>query len=123
MSHVGKVEKKLKKLAAMYRLPDGPIENKSLDINIITITFAFLIRWLVLCSRHCVICHKRLENDTYGSLKPYVCSSNLCIFQYYALNFGPSSEAPPTWGTVDLLVSLAYVAAAEDALEEPFPHP
>ncbi|KAI6096682.1 hypothetical protein EDD16DRAFT_1671551 [Pisolithus croceorrhizus] len=117
-------DKAEKELAATYQLPVDPMESRSLDINIITTAFGFLIRRLALCARHCVICHKRLENDTYGSLKPYVCTSNLCIFQYYTLNFGPSLEyeVATNTETVDLLVSLVYVAAAEGALEEPFPH-
>ncbi|KAI6110185.1 hypothetical protein EDD16DRAFT_1612745 [Pisolithus croceorrhizus] len=117
-------DKAEKELAATYRLPDDPMGSGSPDINLITTAFAFLTRRLALCARHCVICHKRLENDTYGSLKPYACTSNLCIFQYYALNFGPSLEyeVATNTETVDLLVSLVYVAAAEGTLEEPFPH-
>lgn len=112
-----------RKLSASYQLPADPMEAGSPDINIITTAFAFLIRRLALCARNCVICHKRFENEKYEALKPYVCSSNLCIFQYYALNFGPSLEyeVATNTETVDLLVSLAYVAAAEGALEEPFP--
>ncbi|KAF9222237.1 hypothetical protein BS17DRAFT_709254, partial [Gyrodon lividus] len=33
------------------------------------------------------VCHKKLKNE-YEALKPYVCDSELCIFQYYTLNLG-----------------------------------
>ena len=44
-----------------------------------------------LCSRYCVVCHKGIGND-FEALKPYVCNSGLCAYQYYSLNFGPSLE-------------------------------
>ncbi|KAI6022680.1 hypothetical protein EDC04DRAFT_2575002, partial [Pisolithus marmoratus] len=120
LSNADKAERKL---ASSYQLPDDPMETGSVDINIITTAFAFSIRRLALCARHCVICHKRVTNEEYEALKPYVCNSNLCIFQYYALHFGPSLEyeVATNTETVDLLVSLAYVAAAEGTLGEPFP--
>lgn len=46
---------------------------------------------LQLCPRYCLVCHDRLQTD-YVALKPYVCNSPLCTYQYYHLNWGPSLE-------------------------------
>ncbi|THH00560.1 hypothetical protein EW026_g1985 [Hermanssonia centrifuga] len=60
-----------------------------------------------------------LKTD-FQPLKPYVCDNKLCTYQYYNLNRGPSLEyeicSRPQ--TIDLLVSLTYVAAAEETLED-----
>ncbi|KIM60273.1 hypothetical protein SCLCIDRAFT_1217055 [Scleroderma citrinum Foug A] len=116
------VEKEEKALSASYHLPSDPIVSGSSHVNIIKTAFAFVLRRLALCTRHCAVCHKKLHNE-YEALKPYVCNSQLCIFQYYSLNFGPSLEHEICTNseTVDLLVSLAYIAAAEGTLDEPFP--
>ncbi|KIJ62454.1 hypothetical protein HYDPIDRAFT_30416 [Hydnomerulius pinastri MD-312] len=109
-------------LSASYKLPDDSIDPGSTKLNLLTTSFSFLLRRLALCTRHCVICHKKLQNE-YEALKPYVCDSNLCIFQYYSLNLGPSLEYDIIANTevVDLLVSLAYTAAADQVLDEPLP--
>lgn len=44
-----------------------------------------------LCTRYCIVCHNRLQSD-YEALKPYVCDSKLCTYQYYTFNRGPSLE-------------------------------
>ena len=94
-----------------------------------------------LCPRYCIVCHNKL-NVEYETLKPYVCDSKLCSYQYYNLEFGPSLEVCPlpsvhtvnlrdlltsqheiltNTAVVDLLVSLTFVAAAENTLLESLP--
>ncbi|OAX33300.1 hypothetical protein K503DRAFT_786591, partial [Rhizopogon vinicolor AM-OR11-026] len=109
-------------LAASRHLPRDPLERQDGHINLLETAFTYLLRRLTLCSRYCVVCHKALDND-FEALKPYVCNSGLCAYQYYSLNIGPSLEYDICKNTemVDLLVSLAYVAAAMDALDEPLP--
>lgn len=41
-----------------------------------------------------MVCHTKLDAE-YEPLKPYVCASKLCAYQYYQLNMGPSLEVPP----------------------------
>ncbi|KAL4062668.1 hypothetical protein J3A83DRAFT_4381480 [Scleroderma citrinum] len=108
-------EKGEERLSASYHLPNDPFVSGSPHINVMKAAFAFVLRRLALYTRHCAVCHKKLH-DEYEALKPYVCGSRLCIFQYYSLNFGSSLSE-----TIYLLVSLAYTAAAEGALGEPFP--
>ncbi|KAF8551149.1 hypothetical protein OG21DRAFT_1499321 [Imleria badia] len=110
-----------KELCESNNLPSDPVNVNSSEVNILKISFGFLLRRLALSTRHCVVCHKKLR--TYDALRPYVCGSGLCVFQYYSLNLGPSieHEISTNPGAVDLLVSLAYVAAAEDVLGEPLP--
>ena len=87
-----------------------------------------------------MVCHNKLTHD-FEALKPYVCESKLCAYQYYSLNRGPSLEVsfrfPSDFTsllidcsqyeivhnpqTVDLLVSLAHSAATEQVLDDPLP--
>ncbi|KAI0708751.1 hypothetical protein C8T65DRAFT_649990 [Cerioporus squamosus] len=111
-------------LSRSYVLPADPLLERDPEepINILLVAFSYLIRRLTLCPRYCLVCHQPLQEDL-DALKPYVCSSKLCTYQYYTLNRGPSLEyeicANPV--TVDLLVSLAYVALAEGAPDAPLP--
>ncbi|KAH7925790.1 hypothetical protein BV22DRAFT_408192 [Leucogyrophana mollusca] len=110
-------------LAASYKLPGDPLAaDGNGEINLLLTSFAYLLRRLTLCTRYCVVCHRKL-NTQYEALKPYVCESNLCAFQYYSLNLGPSLEYDicTNTETVDLLVALAYTAAADGVLDEPLP--
>lgn len=38
-----------------------------------------------------MVCHNKIESE-YEALKPYVCGSKLCEYQYYQLSMGPSLE-------------------------------
>jgi ubiquitin-conjugating enzyme E2 Q len=44
-----------------------------------------------LCTRYCLVCHNKLNAD-FEVLKPYVCDSKLCSYQFYAFNREPSLE-------------------------------
>ncbi|TPX62776.1 hypothetical protein SpCBS45565_g06935 [Spizellomyces sp. 'palustris'] len=61
--------------------------------------------------------------DKFEPLKPFVCDSALCTYQYFDLGLGASIEQEIMHhpGVVDMLVSLAYVAATNQKLD-PFPH-
>ncbi|KAH6621054.1 hypothetical protein B0J18DRAFT_215770 [Chaetomium sp. MPI-SDFR-AT-0129] len=76
------------------------------------IAMQFAMQYFVKCTDYCLRCHRRTEED-FGALRPYVCSSPLCLFQYMTMGFGPSIEheilTEPY--VVDLLVSLCYAAA------------
>ncbi|KAI0367123.1 hypothetical protein BV20DRAFT_1091315 [Pilatotrama ljubarskyi] len=111
-------------LSESYRLPVDCLEERSPQdaVNLPLVAFSYLLRRLTLCPRYCLVCHQQLKDDL-DALKPYVCSSPLCAYQYYSLNRGPSLEyeicSNPT--VVDLLVSLAYIASAEGGLDAPLP--
>ncbi|KAH9934607.1 hypothetical protein B0H21DRAFT_759509 [Amylocystis lapponica] len=117
-------EEEEKALARSYRLPPDPLSTLEgrTQPNLLLLAFCYLIRRLTLCARYCLVCHSKLRTD-YDVLKPYVCDSGLCAYRYYSLNHGSSLEyeicAYPE--TVDLLVSLAYVAALGRVLDEPLP--
>ncbi|KAJ3535766.1 hypothetical protein NM688_g6931 [Phlebia brevispora] len=107
-------------LLASYRLPDDPLnapDRMADHINLPLVAFSYLLRRLALCSRFCLVCYDRVQTEV---LKPYVCENKLCTYQYYNLNRGPSLEyeicTRPQ--TVDLLVSLTYVAAMEGTLDD-----
>ncbi|KAJ3560459.1 hypothetical protein NP233_g10827 [Leucocoprinus birnbaumii] len=94
--------------------------EKGSPINLPLSAFCYLVRRLLICPQYCLVCHRKLESS-YEALKPYVCDSKLCAYQYYALNRGAPLEYEIIHNphTVDLLVSIAYSAAVEGVLEEP----
>ncbi|KAJ7753671.1 hypothetical protein DFH07DRAFT_868677 [Mycena maculata] len=111
-------------LARLGKLPHDPLRElpKGEDINLPYTAFCYLVRRLTLCTRYCLVCHNRLTAE-FEALKPYVCDSPLCTYQYYAHNRGASLEYEIIHNpeTVDLLVSLTYSAAAEGVIDEPLP--
>ncbi|CAK5263224.1 unnamed protein product [Mycena citricolor] len=106
------------------KLPYDPLQGQAQDseINLPYTAFSYLIRRLTICTRYCLVCHDKLAAE-YEALKPYVCDRPLCTYQYYAHNRGASLEYEIIHNpeTVDLLVSLAYSAAAEGVLDQPLP--
>ncbi|THU91820.1 hypothetical protein K435DRAFT_829796 [Dendrothele bispora CBS 962.96] len=110
------------------RLPFDPLQElqqrqgEGQEINLPLTAFSYLVRRLVLCTRFCLVCHRRLSTD-FEALKPYVCDSKLCSYQYYSLGMGPKLEYEIIHNpvTVDLLTSLTYAAAIEGVLDEPLP--
>ncbi|TFY60148.1 hypothetical protein EVJ58_g5335 [Rhodofomes roseus] len=111
-------------LASSYKLPPDPLlaYDRDAPLNLPLLAFCYLLRRLTLCPRYCIVCHEELKTN-YESLKPYVCDTGLCTYQYYHLNLGPSLEYEICESTdiVDLLVSVTYVAAKEASTEGPFP--
>ncbi|KAF8797821.1 hypothetical protein BYT27DRAFT_7204023 [Phlegmacium glaucopus] len=105
-------------------LPHDPLLGLRAEdpFNLPLTAFCYLVRRISLCPRYCLVCHNKLGFD-YGALKPYVCDSKLCSYQYYSLNRGPSLEYEIIHNplTVDLLVSLAYASASDGAMDEPLP--
>ncbi|KAI2694673.1 hypothetical protein CBS147332_9602 [Penicillium roqueforti] len=95
-----------------------------LDRNISNMSFPllamqFTLRHFVKCTEFCLVCHCK-TGDAFESLKPYVCSNDLCLYQYMALGLGASLEyeiqSQPF--VVDLLTSLAYARASAGLLED-----
>ncbi|TFK19866.1 hypothetical protein FA15DRAFT_626277 [Coprinopsis marcescibilis] len=111
-------------LARSISLPHDPLQGleKDANINLPLTAFSYLIRRLSLCTKYCIVCHNKLNTD-FEALKPYVCENKLCSYQYYLMGRGPSLEYEIVHNpqTVDLLVSVAYVAAAEGNLDDPLP--
>ncbi|EMD36029.1 hypothetical protein CERSUDRAFT_156784 [Gelatoporia subvermispora B] len=122
-------------LSQTYNLPPDPLlyHGDKESLNLPLVAFCYLLRRLTLCTRYCSVCHNRLKSE-YEVLKPTVCASTLCAYQFYNHNRGASLEASSAYlpfrtiyeictnpETVDLLVNFAYIAAAEHALEDPLP--
>ncbi|KAJ6535048.1 hypothetical protein B0H19DRAFT_1383300 [Mycena capillaripes] len=105
-------------------LPHDPLRAlpKGEEINLPYTAFCYLVRRLTLCTRYCLGCHNKLTAE-FEAIKPYVCDRPLCMYQYYAHNRRVSLEYEIIYNpaTVDLLVSLAYCAAAEGVIDEPLP--
>ncbi|KAJ5425602.1 hypothetical protein N7465_000672 [Penicillium sp. CMV-2018d] len=95
--------------------PGRSISNLSLPL----LAMQFTLRHFIKCTEFCLVCHCK-TGDTFESLKPYVCSNALCLYQYMALGLGPSLEyeirSQPF--VVDLLTSLAYSRASAGLLED-----
>ncbi|GAD94666.1 ubiquitin conjugating enzyme [Paecilomyces variotii No. 5] len=79
----------------------------------------FTLRHFVRCTEFCLVCHCKIDAD-FEALKPYVCSNDLCLFQYLSLGFGPSLEfeiiSQPN--VVDLLVSFTYTSSSGGRLRD-----
>ncbi|TLS25236.1 hypothetical protein PpBr36_07169 [Pyricularia pennisetigena] len=73
------------------------------------ICWEFAMKYFKDCTKYCIRCHRLVRNDV-GSLKPFVCSNQLCLFQYMQMGLGPSVEheilSQPK--VVDLLCSFCY---------------
>lgn len=119
-----KADKEEAALARLGTLPYDPLRDlaKGEDINFPYTAFCYLMRRLTLCTSYCLVCHNKLTVE-FEALKPYVCESQLCAYQYYKHNRGPSLEYEIMHNpeTVDLLVSLTYSAAAEGVVDDPLP--
>ncbi|KAL8801628.1 MAG: hypothetical protein Q9182_004313 [Xanthomendoza sp. 2 TL-2023] len=89
-------------------------ENPSLPL----VAIQYSLRRLVRCTEFCLVCHSRVEAD-FESLKPYVCSKPLCLYQYMAFGFGPSIEHDiiNQPHVVDLLISFCYSSASMGKLK------
>ncbi|KAJ6550837.1 hypothetical protein DFH09DRAFT_1039150 [Mycena vulgaris] len=121
---IKKADKEEAAMARLGKLPHDPLRELPAEeqINLPYTAFCYLVRRLTLCTRYCLVCHNKLTAE-FEALKPYVCDSPLCNYQYYAHNRGPSLEYEIIHNpeTVDLLVSLTYSAAAEGVVDEPLP--
>ncbi|KII84929.1 hypothetical protein PLICRDRAFT_116954 [Plicaturopsis crispa FD-325 SS-3] len=121
---ISAADKEEAKLGRSYSLPGDPLQGPESEgeLNLPLIAFCYLVRRLTLCTRFCPVCHNTIKAD-FEVLKPYVCDSKLCAYQYYSLNRGASLEYEiiNNPGTVDLLVSIAYTAACERVLDHPLP--
>ncbi|KAI5891455.1 uncharacterized protein SCHCODRAFT_02629145 [Schizophyllum commune H4-8] len=117
-------DKEERKLAKTVKLPEDPLREsgKQDSINLPLTAYSYLIRRLSLCTRYCLVCHTKVKTE-FAALKPYVCDSALCHYQYYMHNRGPSIEYEIIHNpqAVDLLVALAYSAAVEQVLDDPLP--
>lgn len=89
------------------------------DFNILVVAMQFALKRLVRCTKYCMVCHQRTYT-AFEAVKPYVCDSSLCLFQYLALGFGPSIEHEiinhPF--VVDLLVSFFFSANLANRIRE-----
>ncbi|OAA32645.1 Ubiquitin-conjugating enzyme/RWD-like protein [Moelleriella libera RCEF 2490] len=81
------------------------------DISIPLVAMEFALRRLCRCTEYCMVCHQRLRHD-FEALKPYVCTSALCLYQYLSLNLGPNVEHEIVTSpyVVDMLISFFYAA-------------
>ncbi|CAG7554842.1 unnamed protein product [Fusarium equiseti] len=89
------------------------------DLNIILIAMQFSLQRLVNCPKYCLVCHRRTGNSI-EAVKPFVCESQLCLFQYLSLGFCQSieHEIVNNPNIVDLLVSFFYAAITCNRLRE-----
>ncbi|POR33901.1 Poly [ADP-ribose] polymerase 8 [Tolypocladium paradoxum] len=92
-------------------------DEEQMSIPLVAMQLA--LRQLAHCTEYCMACHAKLE-DGPGSLKPYVCASPLCLYQYLSLGFGPSLEHEIINSpyVIDLLVSFFYSATKSGLLRE-----
>ncbi|GAB7356511.1 hypothetical protein MBLNU459_g7260t1 [Dothideomycetes sp. NU459] len=78
-----------------------------------------LLRHFVRCTEFCLVCHRKVDTIV-EAIKPFVCSDNLCLYQYMSLGFGPSIEHEllTQENVVDLLISFCYSSASCGRLKD-----
>ncbi|KAI6365873.1 hypothetical protein MCOR25_005242 [Pyricularia grisea] len=93
-------------------LASGVRKERSIPL----ICWEFAMKYFKDCTKYCLRCHRLVKNDV-GSLKPFVCSNELCLFQYMQMGLGPSVEheilTQPK--VVDLLCSFCYSSTVSPA--------
>lgn len=98
---------------------DHHMDRKAITYSFPLLAMQFMLRHFVRCTEFCLVCHRKLDTEV-EAIKPYVCNSGLCLYQYMALGFGPSIEheimAQPY--VVDLLVSFCYNSAFSRKLKD-----
>ncbi|PYI01657.1 hypothetical protein BO78DRAFT_378577 [Aspergillus sclerotiicarbonarius CBS 121057] len=91
----------------------------SSQVSLPLIAMQYTLRRFVKCTDFCLICHCKVDAG-FEALKPYVCSSALCLYQYMQLGMGPRLEweivSQPY--VVDMLVSFAYARASAGELTD-----
>lgn len=92
-------------------------DEESLSFPLVAMQFA--LRRFCKCTQYCMVCNERLEND-FDTIKPYVCSKDLCLYQYLSLGLGPNIEHEVINNpyVVDLLISFFYAAVPQNGLRE-----
>ncbi|PKY02023.1 hypothetical protein P168DRAFT_320583 [Aspergillus campestris IBT 28561] len=92
---------------------------KASEISLILIAMQYTLRRFVKCPEFCLTCYSRIDAG-FEAIKPFVCSKELCMFQYIHFDMGPSIEweilAQPY--VVDLLISFCYLRAATGKLSD-----
>lgn len=100
-------------------LADALSEKRLKHCSLPLVAMQFALRHFVRCTEFCLVCHCN-SGSTFEALKPYVCSSPLCLYQYMGLGFGPSIEweilSQPY--VVDLLISFCYAQAHAGRLRD-----
>ncbi|KAG6037172.1 hypothetical protein E4U41_005281 [Claviceps citrina] len=101
---------------------DYSMEEDDEKMSFILVAMQFSLRRLRKCTEYCMVCHQRCGNEI-GTLKPYVCSKSLCLYQYLSLAFGTSLEAEIVNSpyVVDLLITLFYAALGKTGQLREFP--
>ncbi|EGR45839.1 uncharacterized protein TRIREDRAFT_67286 [Trichoderma reesei QM6a] len=86
-------------------------DNDKFSLPMVAMQFA--LRHLARCTKYCMVCHQRVE-DGFEALKPYVCSSPLCNYQFLNLGMGASIEHEIVSNpyVVDILISFFAAALA-----------
>ncbi|KAM0251740.1 hypothetical protein ACHAQJ_008015 [Trichoderma viride] len=86
------------------------------------VAMQFALRRLARCTKYCMVCHQRLE-DEFEALKPYVCSSPLCTYQFVSLGLGSSTEYEIINNpyVVDIMISFFASALANPKFLRQYP--
>ena len=89
------------------------------DLSMPLVAMQCSLQLLVRSGKYCVNCHQRME-EGFQTIRPYVCSRDLCLEHYFSLNLGPGIEHEVIGNpyVVDLLVSFFYTAVASQKLRD-----
>ena len=86
-------------------------------LNLPLVVMQFTMHRFKRCTEYCMVCHKKIEGG-FAAIKPFICESELCSYQFITLGFGSNLEHEIIHNpyVVDLLVSFFWAAAHEGGL-------
>ncbi|KAF7553356.1 hypothetical protein G7046_g7122 [Stylonectria norvegica] len=89
------------------------------DLSIPLVAMHFGLQRLIGCTKYCMVCHQKAQGG-FEAVKPYVCESPLCFYQYFSLGLGQSIEHEVINNpyVVDLLISFFHSAVASGKIRE-----
>ncbi|KAJ3035156.1 hypothetical protein HDV00_004278 [Rhizophlyctis rosea] len=92
---------------------EGGSDDYQDHLNFPILVMRYVLRRITLASRFCLVCHRRTAEDL-EAIRPFVCESPLCTYQYLQIGLGPSIELELLHNrtVVDMLISFAYIGAA-----------
>lgn len=97
---------------------DGGLDPDE-DMSIPLVAMQCSLQLLVRSGTYCVNCHHQMD-EGFQTIRPYVCSRDLCLEHYFSLDLGPGIEHEVINNpyVVDLLVSFFYVAVSSHKLRD-----
>mmetsp|Transcript_19178 Transcript_19178/g.37927 ORF Transcript_19178/g.37927 Transcript_19178/m.37927 type:complete len:535 (+) Transcript_19178:34-1638(+) len=101
--------------SSLLRKTESIKSSSTKSSNYLTSLLEFVTDTTLTCTGHCILCWEKLP---FAGYKPVVCDKAICIFKSSELGIGSDllSEVKAAPEVVDLIISFAFAALAEDKI-------